>query len=33
MVEDLKRDELVKTTHSDWAALSLLVPKKTEPIA
>ena len=33
IVEDLERDDLVEPTHSDWAALSLLVPKKTEPTA
>ena len=31
IVEDLERDDLVEPTHSDWAAPSLLVPKKTEP--
>ena len=28
IVEDLERDDLVEPTHSDWAAPSLLVPKK-----
>ena len=28
IVENLERDDLVETTHSDWAAPSLLVPKK-----
>ena len=28
IVEDLKRDDLVEPLHSDWAAPSLLVPKK-----
>ena len=28
IVEDLKRDDLVESTHTNWAALSLLVPKK-----
>ena len=28
IVEDLERDDLVELTHSDWAAPSLLVPKK-----
>ena len=32
-VEDLERDDLVEPTHSDKAAPSLLVPKKTEPTA
>ena len=27
-VEDLEREDLVEPTHSDWAAPSLLVPKK-----
>ena len=33
IVEDLERDDLVELTHSDWAAPSLLVTKKTEPTA
>ena len=33
IVEDSERDDLVEPTHSDWAAPSLLVPKKTEPTA
>ena len=32
-VKDLKRDDLIEPTLSDWAAPSLLVPKKTEPTA
>ena len=28
IVEDLELDDLVEPTHSDWAATSLLVPKK-----
>ena len=28
IAEDLERDDLVEPTHSDWAAPSLLVPKK-----
>ena len=28
MVEDLEQDNLVGTTHSNWAAQSLLIPKK-----
>ena len=28
IVEDLERDNLVEPIHSDWAAPSLLVPKK-----
>ena len=28
IVEDLERDDLVEPTQSDWAAPSLLVPKK-----
>ena len=28
IVEDLERDDLVEPTHSDWAAPSLLLPKK-----
>ena len=28
IVEDLERDDLVEPTYSDWAAPSLLVPKK-----
>ena len=28
IVEDLERDDLVEQTHSDWAAPTLLVPKK-----
>ena len=33
IVKDLEGDDLVETTHSDWAAPSLLVSKKLEPIA
>ena len=33
IVEDLERYYLVKPIHSDWAAPSLLVPKKMEPTA
>ena len=32
-VEDLEPDDLFEPTQSDWAAPSLLVPKKTEPTA
>ena len=33
IVEDLERDDLVEPTHFDWAAPSLLVPKKTDSTA
>ena len=31
--DDLQRDDLLKPVHSDVAALSLLEPKETEPMA
>ena len=33
LIEDLEREDLVDSTHSDWTAQSLLVPKKMKPIA
>ena len=33
IVENLERDDQIEPAHSDWAATSLIVPKRMEPIA